>query len=159
MFAIIDEAVADFPGAPAVDEAAFRTALPLELPDHLDAVLSEDAVASHERPTLGHRVSDQQPVEGVTMMKWQALDGGGENPGDRQESIPLSDLFSHVRVHGVRKREVPEARLDGHLPDGRGAEVQPCIRGLHGRARRATQAAITGGKPEERMGVEQEIHR
>lgn len=65
-------------GAPAVDEAAFRTALPVELPDHLDPVLSEDAVASHERPTLGHRVSGQQPVEGVSMMKWQALDGGGE---------------------------------------------------------------------------------
>src|SRR5258707_8911239 len=44
----------------------------IALPKPRDAIGIKDGVHAHERKVFHHRLSDQHPVEGISMMKWQA---------------------------------------------------------------------------------------
>ena len=60
-----------------------------DLPDHVDAVPSEDAIARHDRIPLDACLRDNQPIERIAVMEGQELNFRGLLPrhGDRKSVV------------------------------------------------------------------------
>jgi hypothetical protein len=121
-------------------------------------VSSEGGVAGHERHRLVPCLGDEQPVEWIAMMEGKTLDGGdvGQRDGQQTEAVRLTMLDREAVDRGWQL-ELPQGRLDGHLPDARVTQEAFIVRigdghpcGAVGQNRPAP--------PQERVGVEQEPH-
>ncbi len=124
--------------------------------NHPHAVRSEPCVAGNDLEPMLDGLRHEHPVERISVVPRQACTGLGDAGGDRD--------LQEAGVHGGSeppfwKREFAFRGFDFELPRGSCAEIHRMadIANRRSRARREPIGRVQ--RPEERMRVEQHVHR
>src|SRR6266516_282109 len=108
-------------------------------PQHLDQIGCEHRIMADERCLFSVGLGDQQPVKGVLVMRWQALQGEDMTASDRQylEVVGLLLTGNHF-CQGETQVKLTQLQLDLHLPgagDTEEQEIRPILTGRSGSRR------------------------
>ncbi len=100
-------------------------------------------VVAHERETFSQGLSDQKPVEWVSMVKWQPDHPRGMRgqDGEQVEAVRVQGKVDEILI-GPVELPLAQADLDGDLPVGRRADEHFIRRVLDNRLRRRTELGI-----------------
>jgi hypothetical protein len=119
----------------------------------------EGRVARDDWSALGDRLGDEEPVEGVAVV-------------ERQGSLHVEMLrFQRKNLDGVRANvfaeqaserqghlQLPDANLDRHLPQTTHAQETLIPSVFDGVPRIRAQPRVCRDEPQERVGVEEQLH-
>src|SRR4051794_13616306 len=126
------------------------------LPDERDVVGPQRLVARHDRGSLDRRLRDEHAVEGVAVMRREALHGEGVLNGHRERVRACAEQQREVFVGRI---ELSEGALDSDLPYDDGAE-KGAIGGIAQMIqRRGAQPWVGTHEPQRGVGVEQKVQR
>src|SRR5262249_54085046 len=93
--------------------------------EHADLVASEVGVGRQDGDVLDHRLSDEQPIEGIAMMVRERRHPQRVRELDRKDAnVVVREASGDVLRRRLRKLELARSPLDGDLPCTRGREQQ-----------------------------------
>ena len=128
-------------------------------PESLNRVGIEGGIGAHERNVLDEGLRDQEPVEGIAMMKRQAGDFVRVPQLDGQKSNTIEAQLS--RDEGVERLgngKPAEVELDRDLPDARDAQERFVTAIADHPLSMRAELGVRGDEPEERMRIEKDTH-
>lgn len=86
-------------------------------PQALDAMFIKLRINTYKRQILNQALRNDEPVKGVTMMKWESLNQPQMRQGDgKQINIILLKLAWHQSIKGQLQYNLAQACLDCDLP-------------------------------------------
>src|SRR5208337_1563688 len=129
------------------------------LPHALDSILVEDRIGTDQRELLDHRLSDQQAVERVFVVRRQRLHERRMSQLDPQQTEPVRRQFPRQEGCGrFAEGELLQPGLDSDFPAGRYAHELLIRRVFDPRLGGRAEVRVVPDEPEERMGVEEQVH-
>ena len=101
-------------------------------PQHRNEISGKRSVGGKERKALNLRLSDEKPVEGISMKPRQALDGRRVVRSHWKRAEPhLFRARFDVGAYSLRQFELPERRFDCNFPHRHSGQV-PFVRSVNG---------------------------
>src|SRR5262249_39407351 len=128
-------------------------------PQHLDRIVCKHRIMTDECCLFSVGLGDQQPVKGVLVMRWQALQGEDMTESDRQhlEVVSLLLTGNHLCQRETQV-ELAQLQLDLHLPGTGHAEeqkIRPSLTCRTGLRRELLRSTIP---PDEGVRIQQHLH-
>ena len=126
-------------------------------PDTLDAVSAKHGIGRHDGQVFDERLSDQETIEWISMVKCEAFHAGHVRELDSEQPEAVRrELLGDKLLDWSSDPQLVDADFDGHLPAAHQADEALGFPIGDRHACATGQSSIVCDPPQERVRVEQQ---